>query len=300
VHYPEGENNVTLKVTIFYNQANQGWTETYYANGSNPASYLAGLPDSFYRGMLAPRDQDVDLFAIRATFLGTPRLSYSFALSGLYGNTVSQIVTPPTPDLTATDGLLKLVDGQGGSKLLYLRGLQDQDTIRSTITGASQPTANLLTNLAAYMKAVYSAGFQIRTAIRPPTGGLTWFPVTSVESFTASNAQSAVNTSLPTGFLANGPTNLVFQNVPTDQLPGFPKTPLWLQQIGVAPPYTVVIPYLYRANTPSVNPRKMRFCLQSWTYTNIFSWTFERFTTHKTGRPFGTPRGRARSLVRSF
>ena len=67
---------MTLKITIFYNQATQGWTETYYATGSNPSSYLAGLPDSFYRGLLALRDADVDLFAIRATVLGSVRLSY--------------------------------------------------------------------------------------------------------------------------------------------------------------------------------------------------------------------------------
>ena len=67
------------------------------------------------------------------------------------------IVTPPTPDITATDALIKLVDGSGGSKLLYLRGLQDQDTIRSTITGASKPTADLLTNITAYFKALQAA-----------------------------------------------------------------------------------------------------------------------------------------------
>ena len=137
--------------------------------------------------------------------------------------------------------------------------------------------------------------------MRPPNGGLFWSPVLSVSTYNAVVGQSQVITQIPTGYGTDSPANVVFQNVPTDILPGFPKNPLWLFQLSTAPgPYGIVVPWLYRTNTNVVYPRKMRFCLQSWTYTNINSWTFERFTTHKTGRPFGTPRGRARSLVRAF
>lgn len=291
-----------LKVVFFYNGNADGWTETYYANSSDPFTFLSGVPTSVFTASTAFRAPNTDLFAVRATQLNTGvRLSWTLPLSGKFVSPLSPNQEGYLPDAPQVDALFNLYDGLGHVKKTYFRGLVDAQ-VAWTSAGVPIQNANLIKPIQQFVSQLAKYQFQLRTSVRPPTGGAIWLTVQSVSPATALGFPqfTFVQTTLPPNLPLTGTyPPIVFQGVNKNALPGFPTTTYGIAQSNTAPTYGFVIPYLYR-NTTAFQPTKnMRCTVQVYQYQSIYNGVFLRFTNHKTGRNFGTPRGRARSVVRS-
>jgi hypothetical protein len=293
---------MSLKVTMFYNMEDDGWTETWYAPGTDPFNFAINLPGALFTAATYFRAANVDLFALRATLIDSAtRKSYTLPLAGRYPSPASASSSSGQPDNPTTDALYNIYDGLGNRKKTYFRGLLDAQ-VQWTTAKLSIRDAVLLKNIGNYITLLFNNNFQMREAQRPPAGGLAWWTVSSVSPATAFGLgqYTFVQTTTPTGFVLTNPLPVVFQKVNKNQLPGFPTNTNVIAVVNTGPPYGIIIPYSYR-NTVAYFPNKnMRFALAQYTYTQMFTGQFLRFTTHKTGRCFGTPRGRARSVVRSF
>lgn len=293
---------MSLKVTLFFNSGAGGFTETYFASGSNPQTFINSLPNSFYNAAIALRAAPCVMWGIRASNIGSPKLVYSVPLG-------SKVVAsddnfgPDNPDVLSTDAVIRIYTQGGQSSTHFLRGLYDSSTVLST-AGNSQLGATLQKQINQYLNQLSLAGFQLRFGNRPPVGGLTWFPVISLNPAVAGGPYTNVVTQNQTSFDNTDPPYLLFQGVPKNDVPGFPTQTHFFGQ-ATASPFGVTVPYRYRAATNPYYPEKMRFCLLQYTYVNLPptstsnpQWEFIKFSEHKTGRAFGVSRGRARSLVK--
>jgi hypothetical protein len=291
---------MSLKVVFFYNNGPDGWTETYYANSNDPFNFLTNVPPNIWSLSTAFRAANVDLFAVRATLLGGgARKSYTLALAGKFPSPASAQSSSGLPDAPQVDALFNIVDGAGNHKKTFFRGLIDAQ-VGYIASGQSIQNAALIKAIQTFISAMGNYQFQLRYQNRPPNSGLTWFTVQSVSPATALGFPQFSFCSTPTapGIATPQPFPVIFQNVNRNSLPGFPLNTNCIGQSNVSP-FGIVIPYLYR-NTAAFFPNKnMRFCQQSYSYNAMFLGIFQRFTVHKTGRNFGTPRGRARVVVHS-
>lgn len=291
---------MACKVVFFYNQDQSGWTETYYCPSTDPFTFLNSLPATLFQKAMAFRAAGTDLYAVRATLLGGLRQSFTLPLQGRYPSPFSVNSSAYNPDVVTTDALYNLYDGLGHVKKMYFRGLIDAWTNKLP-TGQSVQYPDLIQAIGQFITQLYNNNFQLRYQNRPPTGGLLWNNVAQVNSASAEGYPQFTFCQTPaaTGFVIGTPLpTVIFQNVNRNALPGFPLTTTVLAQTASSP-FGIVIPYNWRG-IPVFTPNKnMRFCLQTFTYQGIFSGQFLRLTEHKTGRPFGIARGRARSIVRS-
>ena len=77
-----------LKIVFFYNQANRGWTETFYSNASsNPIDFVnLNFTPKFYQNIVGFRNSLTYLYAVRASNIGSPRAfvdcGFGVAVSG--------------------------------------------------------------------------------------------------------------------------------------------------------------------------------------------------------------------------
>lgn len=287
-----------LKIVMFYNQGSAGWTETFYHPATTPPQFFAGVSGNLFAKAIACRAPATVLFACRASSVDAPRSS----ITKFFGN--SYVVPPQAgpdkqPDIVGTDALVALNTSLGNNRKLYLRGLNDFNTLRSA-SFFSEPTALLNNGIQLYVNAMIAAQLQIRFGVRPPSGGLTWYPVISVRPWTSSTSQSlCVIQGLP---VWAGNTQVLFEGVPKNDLPGFPRL------ANIVGPSTqdplpadtdIYVNYRYRASTSIVYPSNMKVVLNTYQFSPIADWSFEAFTTHKVGRAFGVARGRARAAVKA-
>lgn len=293
---------MSLKITLFFNgPANDGWTETYYSVSSDPFNFLTNLPSSLWTSAMAFRAGGSDLFAARATLLDTgQRVNYSLPLSGKYPSPLPINGSSGYPAAAQDDALFKVVDGLGQSKKMYFRGLP-QANVQRTQGGVSIQDPFIIKNIQTYITNMYNAGFQIRHQQRPPTGGMVWYTAMNFSPATALGFPqfTFIQTPVSPAIIIAPSGHVTFQNVNKNLLPGFPTITTPVFASTAAPPFGIVVPYLFRG-TQVIQPNKnCRFCQTNYIYSNMFFGTFMRFTSHKTGRSFGVPRGRARSVVHS-
>ena len=184
----------------------------------------------------------------------------------------------------------------GQKKFVSLRGLSEVDVSRNN-DGTDNLTAQLEKGINKYFNAISNAGLYIRTQVRPMVGGNLWYNVSSVAPETNGYGSFLTCSPLP-AFPITPDTQIVFQGIPRDDMPGFPKQ-CPVNYIAPGPPTGVGIPYRLRitAGTTSYQPAKLKFCILQYAYWTIDAGRFIRFSEHKTGRPTGVPRGRAKSAV---
>jgi hypothetical protein len=287
---------MALKFTLFYNQDQQGWTEVFYNNGTNPFTALQAIPTNLWRAANKFRAVGTDLFAARASLIGGTRTSYSLSLTGKY----PPLIPDPnlnTPQVTADVLLVKMRSDTGDVRPLYLRGLAYADVLRKS-DGSANPSGRLLSSVADYFNALRSAGWCLQKGNRPVLPGPGWFYPINVAPSVLSNVSNLSMVAVPVGVVAG--TQLLFQGVDRNKLPGFPRIATVVGINLIAVPNTIAINWVYRApNTPQFVKNSFRFCLYSNNYPAISSFETAQFTTHKTGRPFGEPRGRSRAVVKA-
>lgn len=288
---------MACKVVLFFNQDDQGWTETYYHGASDPKILLNSFSDSFWNKSITFRAVGTQLFSARGTQLNTTqRVSYSLFFQGAHIQGVEG-AAGSDPDVTATDALFTLYTSPIGSRKAYYRGLRDSDTLRDA-NGFSQPTALIARQLNTWIQALSDNKFCIRVGGRPPDLGLVWVNVVQVEPI-ASGPYSKVTVDAPSGLVA-GVSQVQFQGVDKNLLPGFPTKAKVVGVSETSDAHSFTVPYKFRgASNPTFPRANMRACKVAYTYTVIDDWAFEEFHTHKTGRSFGVPRGRSRAAVRA-
>jgi len=287
-----------LKVTFFYNQGKQGFSETYYsASVSDPQSFLDGITPSIMHGFTDLRAVGCVLWAIRASYTEPPRRSALRLILGDYGGLLFGNADNLAPDVVSTDAVLRLSGLQGSPRRLYLRGLKDSDVVLSNI-GNDQPTAQLVAGFKKLLKSITALNLAIKYTVLPPVGGAIWSAVTDVG---ISGIQAYYSycelgnvVAWPAGFEVG--SSVVFQGVPSRSLPRWPRVAQITGRTAVAP---FRFSIAYRIPGGIVNaPTKMRVTPYVTNYDPILAYQFERFSEQKTGKPFGALRGRSRGVSR--
>jgi hypothetical protein len=294
-----------LKIVMFYNQVAEGWTETYYVNTlQDPYSYIFSITNPQLQPLVTFRHSSVYIYAIRATTIGGIRQSYTYFYPGsaqLTGQPVGIAFGIPAPvgqlawaGPSSEDLHCTLIDINNHKRPLYLRGLNQVDVIRNP-NGQSAPSPYLAGGIKAMNTALMKLGWCIQYENRPPNNGLVWNQVMTVAPTAAGSPFSQLTlANAPVGIVP-GQTQIVFQGIPTDYLPGFPRITIPVAAGGMA----ITVPWLFRANSTPYQPQKMKYTVVNNGYGQIIGTIPGEFSERKTGRAFGVPRGRSRAKVKA-
>ncbi len=291
------------KIVLFYNQYQQGFTETWYYIGTlDTFSFTNVLWDSFCSACWRLRAAGVTLVAARWSVVGAPRQSYTYFFGNKFNAPAQQIGL--VPDISAEDLLIKINVAGGYSKHMYLRGLSQLDTGRSIITGGPKPSAALIQNVQAMITAAYNLGLCIQVqqtvASNPALPSAAVFMIAAATS-NPEWSTLTLQTTLP--LQGNPPYYVRFSGVPKNNVPGLPRTAQVLNYSAGPPPY-IYIPYRLRASSTDVYPPKMLATQLLYSYPTllpgqIISGNLQliNFLSRKTGKAFFVPRGRTRAAI---
>ena len=278
------------KIVLYYNQANAGFSETYYHASNDPVQLANNLALAFYKKMVIFRSNDTFLEAARFSSTTPPRKSFLIRPSPKPQGT-SGVTGDLGPDVVSTTAVFALQSNTGATRRIFLRGLADVD-VRRDVFGNDTPAAGLISGTNAMFLELFKQNFCIRVGNRPPNAGLAWSNVTGV--------RSAINN--PDQYSAFASTGAPDQFVKGDvvQFNGIPSSlPRWPRKAEIVGSETLdaftrwMVSYGLAGAIP-VFPAKMKVTFATYSLEVISLWQFERFSEHKTGRPFGSLRGRAR------
>jgi|KBSMisStandDraft_5_1062788.scaffolds.fasta_scaffold26541_7 hypothetical protein len=278
------------KMVLYYNQLNAGFSETYYHASNDPVTLANNFTSAFYQKMVKFRSTDTILEAARFSATTPPRKSFLIrpypkpqGTSGATGDV--------GPDVVSTTAVFALQATDGSTRRIFMRGLADQDVKRDTF-GNDTPTANLISGTNAMFLELFKQGFSIRVSNRPPNAGLTWQNIVLVGHTDATNSNSSYFV-LDNQVIRFAKNDVVqFNGIPAD-LPRFPRKAVITGVVldgGVEKYY---VDYSLPGGV-QVATGKMKVTMSTYSLATISLWQFERFSEHKTGRPFGSLRGRAR------
>lgn len=280
------------KMTLYFNQLASGFSETFYHPSNTPSTLAASLSNAFYQTAVKFRSTDTILKGVRFSSTLPPRASVLVRPYPIAQGT-SGAAADPGPEVVSTTAVFLLQSISGGERRLYMRGLADSD-VKRDIFGNDTPSAALVAGTNNYFGALYAAGFCVRVSQRPPNAGLLWSDVINVTSdLTDLAGSTSFQVSIQNQTFNSGDV-LQFNKVP-ETLPRWPRKAIVTRvdsNVG-NPKYYVAygIPGGVTLQFP-----KMLVTKTSYDYRTISLWYFERFSEHKTGRPFGSLRGRARAV----
>jgi hypothetical protein len=299
---------MACKVTFFFEQVGSGWSETWYHATNDPKSLIKTVIDQqVLKRAVDFRHPLTYLKAARATKLEGNKESFTASYGADYHGLGAGLVEVG-PDVVSADAVLKVEAQQQGAKRMFIRGLNDED-IRRNATGKDMPSGALQAGLTNYLNIMAQRAFCIQKVTNPPTGGIVWVNVTSVKAVAGVPTQVDVKTTEDVVAPIAVGQRVRFSRVPSDTLPGFPPNAVVLAVNPLGVP-GVRISYGLRGGA-EVFPPSMRVIHLAFEYQVIggvavgfFSLianklNIERFSAHKTGRPFGLLRGRARAKVRA-
>lgn len=279
------------KVSFFYNQYNSGWSETYYTLIDDPTAVVDSLTNTFLKNSCSFRSAATFLKAVRVTRIGGARYSVLHrpypAVQGQRGG------TDDGPDVASTDAVFMLRGPAGATRRVFFRGFADNDVIRDGYGNDLLSTA-IKKGVDLFCAGMISYGFQIRYQQRPAAGGLVWQAVKSVYKDPANNFLTRFYTTPRLPDHAVGDV-LAFSGINSRILPGFPRK-VQIYDVhalaGGAPEYTIAYAL---PGGEGLLTKTLKCTKYQTAYDPISAWTFERYSEHKTGRPFGSLRGRARA-----
>lgn len=276
-----------LKIVLFYNQTNRGWTETWYANGDEPPLKLTTQLNNIFSRAIAFRHPLTTLEWARFSVVGRPQRVNSFRLSN---KVASQADADPGPDVVQTDALWKLITANFARRTISLRGLNDASVARNPVSGAFEPTPFLLTGVNNYLTAVYNAGWQIRaTKNNTNTPGYPIALVSSIEVAPGTTDRCNIFAPLGTPPVV-GQKLRFFGNIDGRKLPYFPRTPTIVAR--ETPPSATMFQIQYPFTGNTYFPTGMKVSALQYEYESINDWDFQALSKRDTGRPFGSSRGR--------
>lgn len=277
-----------LKVTMFYNQTNHGWTETWWANGTTPPLQLNPALKAIMAAAVAFRSPLTTLEWVRFSVVGSPQKVNSFRLS----NKVAAVTNPDSPpDVVSTDALWRIITSNFARRTIALRGLLDNSVLRNPTSGAFEPTPGLVAQVDAYLNKVYSAGWLIRvTENRVNTPALPTQPVVLMKRNPVVTDQTDITFNPAIAGLVAGQKVRFFGSIDPKKLPLFPKTPTLLEVIP-GPPQIIKIAYSM-PNELTYAPPNLLCSPLVYNFDPIYDWDFQSLSKRDTGRPFGSSRGR--------
>jgi len=285
---------MTIKLTFFYNQYKQGFSETYYQNVTNPALAINTMSPQLLTSMTSFRSNATLLYAIRGQQIESPFRSYTKLIRGAYqGGSVSG--GDEGPDVVGTTAVLQLVSEEATKRRLFLRGLPDQYVIRDAF-GNDVFIGTFKTAVQKMVAQFIGNGFAIRKQTRPPIGGLAYARVPLLSSDPANARFTRVIYDVTAGFTPIVGGKVVFKGMPSGSLPNFPRVATVVTNVVVGAVGTLTVLYGLPGGL-TVNPTKMVVSNLVFAYEVITEFTFERFSAHKTGSPFGRLAGRKRAVL---
>jgi hypothetical protein len=284
--------DAAIKLTVFYRLFDQGWTETYYSNGSTATFAAQQVTALRVPNFLAFRANGVLLQAVRAVELTGERATFLNKINYTF---------PPDPqsdpDVTAVALNMTLFGaGAGGAKRqMWLRGLPDIETIRDQFGNPTYPSW-LMTRVDQWLAMLIDMQWGLRFKTRSTAAPNQYRHVVSVVPSAANPNQSLVRLDSVTG-LSVGDT-IYFRKVPSLDLPGMTGNFVIVEIAG----NVVTVPYRYRAaNSQGVTPAFMLARRVQMEFAQFSSTkAYNGLRTHDTGRPTGTPRGRQRRRVSRY
>jgi len=289
---------MATKYTIFYNQGNRGWTETWYDNLTTfQTDFNSANWKKFLKSAILFRGATTYIYGIRQT--GVKPLVNGSQIDVL-GNTYKAPFSNPAtddPDVVSTDAvfLVNAFTDITSKKRMYFRGLPDFYVDRD-VDGGFAPAPVLITNIKDYFKNASTLGLSIR--VKDPTPAQVQVLSMSPNPTNINYTDLTCN-AVPV-FVGTAPYQIVNFGVQTDDTPGFPHIAN-VVSVTTGPPIIVTIRYRLRSSVVPVTPANQRFRQLQYIYKAVDYNTadFQFFSEHKTGRPFGVLRGRSRSLVRA-
>lgn len=290
----------TYKVVVFFNQFTQGWTETYYtSNLMTTKSFQDPNWINFFNSSIAFRGHGTYIYGARWTQEGSVRVNYS----QLFQNYDSPFGSYPSEEPASLDWVVKVLTNSGYSRHIYLRGINALWVQRNS-DGISIPNPNLLSAFTLYLQAMVNLQLQVKVVQNPILNpGLPVQQVLSVSPNALNVERSDLLMSGALGLAVTPPVFVRFLKTPRNDLPGFPAKAQILNVFG-AGSTSISIPYRYRGNGLNVNPQSMQVVQALYTPETIINsngsapaWQTISFNERKTGRAFGVPRGRSRTVV---
>jgi hypothetical protein len=283
---------MACKIVFYYNLTGAGWSETFYHSTSDPQALAAGIPNSFYQSCAGFRSTSCFLKAIRFSSLTPPRKSFLVKPYPTAQGTAAGPTINDGPDVASTDAVFLLQGDSVTSRRIFIRGLCDDD-VKRDIFGNDLMSARLRNGTNTFLAEISARGFCIRKMQRPPDGALTYNNVNRVMAQGANIADFATIWFNDTTF-PNAGDVMQFVGVPAN-LPHFPRQARMISAFTDLAVRKCDIEYRLPGGV-TVFPPKMKACATSPIFGTIQGWNFERFSEHKTGRPFGSLRGRARAV----
>lgn len=280
------------KMTLFFNQYNAGFSETYYHSQDDPGLLAADTPNSLYQAATNFRHTSVLMKAVRFSRVGGARGSYLIRPSPkAQGQQTTPIDTGP--DVVSTTAVYLLSTSSGIRRRVWVRGLADLDVKRDAF-GNDLQSASLQNATQAYFGQLKSLGFQVRSVNRPPTAGLTWRNVVSVQHILTTDPNRATFFLQVEAPALNVGDQVSFNGI-SSSLPHFPRSTTILAKQVVDGITNYTIAYQLPGGV-SVSPKALKLTSLTYSQATLYTAAFERFGEHKTGRPFGSLRGRSRAV----
>jgi len=280
-----------IKLVFFYNQYDAGWSETYYVAGSDPKLFAGTLTKQFLQNSVAFRSASTVLKAVRCTRIEPPRFAF---LLRPYPSPQGQraFASGEGPDVTSTDAVIQLNGQIGASRRVFMRGLYDADVQRDSF-GVDFMGPILSKGINLFVAGLMAYGTTIRYLTRPPGGGLVWQSLFNIAAsdFNPFWTSFILDPAIPAHAVGD---TLSFTNIPSTRLPGFPRTAKIIRISVDAGILKYSINYALPGGVAPA-PRGLRCTTLLPAFDPIIDWQFGRFSEHKTGRPFGSLRGRAKS-----
>jgi uncharacterized protein Usg len=282
-------------MTLFFNQYGAGFSETFFHPSDDPATLQSTIVQGYYQLAVNFRHTSVILKAARFSKTNTPKKSVLWIpTSTAQGTRYS--TEEPGPDAVSTTAVYRLAAANGKRRNIWCRGLADID-VRRDAFGNDLESATLKQMRNDYFLATSGYGFCIGYDLKPPEGALVW---TRVPLVVAGSFQAATRTKLrlPVGVPFTAGQVVQFKGI-DGTLPGFPRKAQVIEYYagGLEDPY-ILIAYGLPGGV-SVAPAKLAVSAVSFDTALITRWTFSRFGEHKTGRAFGSLRGRVRTMSRA-
>lgn len=278
------------RVTFFFSQFKQGWSETWYIDKSTVELGIIAA-QQLGQGLVANRASTVLLDACRTVevdaFVAPRRsLSKSLNLPGLRVPVGNKLIAGfDAMDVTATSELMECEFNTGPTKALLIRGLLDGDTVRDPVTGAPLPSPGLNAGnnimQAALLNGPWLQRRVISTTLKVPTLQIREDPTNPDLTQIVCAADPVVDV----GDIVK------FFKVPLKQVPWLKGT--WRVIVDDAPNFSIAYKFPLAAPVSFVGGFVQEVLYQ---YVTFRGWDLRDFRTRQTGRPTSVTRGRSRGI----
>lgn len=271
------------QLTVRYKFGINGWEEVFYTNAVT-AGGAAILPVAFRNASIACRAPGVNLQSSSASNVLIP---HDTAL--IKYNQVAPGVVGASPDVTNTAVRLNLQSLNGKSRKLWLRGLNDDWTIRD-LAGNMNLAPALTSYIDDYIDKMTTTNLLIQIldniTVNP------WADAGTVEKHTLGGQDWAQINAATTFSMLPG-TDVYLSRFPQTSLGGLKGIFRVLFNGGTF----IVVNYRWQLGNAIVNTNNARVKKVTYQYEQIADGQIDDLSTHKTGTPSDRPRGRRSGLI---